>query len=69
MALNKLKGCDRSDMRIWASSIEAENFFGNISQYREVHLGTLIKDGTQENAAIVRAYDYVLSLWEVTKKQ
>ena len=68
MPLRKLKDCDKSDMQRWASSIEADNFFGNIAEYREVHLRRLIKEGTKENAASVRAFDYVLSLWEDTKK-
>jgi hypothetical protein len=64
VAFNKLEGCDSSDMAIWATSAMSENFLKEIMVPREQALGRLIKKPTEEDAAIVRAYDRVVRLME-----
>lgn len=64
----KLKGCDRSDLQLWAKSIPAENFFGEVEQSRAVALRRLIKEGTEENAIAVRTFDEVLRLYKESQK-
>ena len=64
MAFRKLDGCDMSDMKIWAQSIPAENFTKEVNERRAKAVRTLIKCGNEENAAAVRAFDFVNRLFE-----
>jgi len=64
MAFRNLDGCDMSDMKIWAQSIPADNFIKEVRDRRARAIRTLIKHGNEENAAVVRAYDFVNRLFE-----
>ena len=64
MGFKKLEDCDSSDMFIWANSAPTKNFVREIMVPRNQALGRLIKKPTEEDAAIVRAYDRVMSLIE-----
>lgn len=68
MAFKKLQGCDSSDMTIWAMSPMAQNFLAEVEERRGAALRKLIKSPTEESAAVVRAYDYVTSLFEEAQK-
>lgn len=64
MSFKKLDGCDSSDMNIWADSAMAGNFLREVDDQRKAALGRLIKKPTEENAAIVRSFDFVKRLFE-----
>jgi hypothetical protein len=64
MAFRKLEGCDMSDMNLWAKSLPAQNFIKEVNERRAKALRALIKCGNEENAAIVRAYDFVSRLFD-----
>ena len=68
MAFKRLDGCDSSDMTAWAMSPMAQNFLREIEERRGKALRDLIKSPTEENAAVVRAYDHVKSLFEEAQK-
>jgi hypothetical protein len=68
MAFRKLEGCDSSDMAIWAMSPMASNLLREVEDRRAKALRDLIKAPTEENAAVVRAYDCVMSLFEEARK-
>jgi len=53
---------DSSDMTNWAMSQCAQVFLMEVGVRRDKALRDLIKSPTEENAAIVRAYDHVTSL-------
>ena len=60
---SKYKGIDSSDMQLWASCTCATAFMDDIADRREVALRKLIKTPTEDLAAVVRAYDKVLFLF------
>ena len=62
MAL-KFKGCDKSDLELWAKSRIAEIFFNEVEERRTAALKRLIKQGTEEHAIAVRTLDGVLDLY------
>lgn len=64
MASKRYKGIDSSDMQLWASSPCATAFIADIVDSRESALRALIKTPTEEKAAVVRAYDKVLALFD-----
>lgn len=68
MAFKKLNGIDGSDMHRWGVSPCATAFMDEIAERREVALRALIKKPTEENAAVVRAYDKVSELMEIARK-
>ena len=68
MAFKKLDGIDGSDMHRWSTSACASAFMDEIADRRRVALGALIKKPTEENAAVVRAYDRVERLMDEARK-
>ena len=68
MAFRKLPtGIDRSDMELWAKNRCATVFMEELGVLRDNALRALIKRPTEEDAAIVRAYDRVSALREEAK--
>ncbi len=68
MAFKKLNGIDGSDMHRWSTNACASAFMDEIAERRRIALGALIKKPTEENAAVVRAYDKVAELMETARK-
>lgn len=67
MSFKKLDGCDSSDMNIWADSAMAGNFMREVGERRDKALRDLVKKPSEENAAIVRSYDSINSLFNEAK--
>jgi len=71
MAFKKLKGCDSSDMGLWANRIEATNLIKEVEDRREQALSILIRaknPNREESAAVVRAYNLVLGLFKEARE-
>ena len=62
MAFKKLKGCDRSDMSLWANTPACDNLISEITELRNKELRELIREPSDAKGASVRAYDKTLAL-------
>lgn len=65
---SKLEGCDGSDMSRWAKSVPAMNFIAKMSEYKDIELKKLIKKPTEENAAYVRVWQKMESLFKEARE-
>jgi hypothetical protein len=68
VAFKKLKGCDRSDMGLWANTVTCDNLIAEIKEYRDKELRELIRAPSEASGASVRAYDKVFALIEECRK-
>lgn len=64
----KLEGCDESDMSRWARSVPANNFASKMLEYKDIELKRLIKKPTEENAAYVRVWERMESLFKEARE-
>lgn len=64
----KLEGCDESDMSRWARSVPANNFVSKMLEYKDIELKRLIKKPTEENAAYVRVWERMESLFKEARE-
>jgi len=55
-------------MSRWAKSVPAMNFIAKMSEYKDVELKKLIKKPTEENAAYVRVWQKMESLFKEARE-